>query len=257
MGSFHSGTIGTVLDAAGGSVKRARLRVKQTSKGFGSGDTGFVFTLATGVKLSDFEVTLFRDQNFTNNSEPGQPVIAITPISVDGATKTLIQIKGETSGFTFTNTCATIIAAFNAHPIASSFATASSSGTPGTNVPSGVDTTHGLFRLVTAKPANAETMADTTLVRAVAKVFCPRGSLMPDIELRGYAAYGVTATVTNMADTTGVTAHETITAPIEPMQIATPWVPAGEYRKFLVYTNIGGTDGEYFIWDVVIQTKAP
>jgi hypothetical protein len=257
MGSFHSGTIGTVLDSSGGSVKRARFRVKQTSKAFGSGNTGFVFTPVTGIAPNSFEVVLRRDQNFTNSSEPGQPVIAVTPIIVNGGFKTLIQIKGETSGFTFTTTCAAIIAAFNAHPIASSFATASSSGTPGSNVPTGIGTTHPTFRIQTTKPADAETMDDTTLVRAVAKIYLPRGASMPNIDLRGYGSYGVSGTATSMASTSSPNPRNSISAPLEPFQIATPWVPAGEYRKFQHYINVGGTEGDYFVWDAIIQSKAP
>jgi hypothetical protein len=257
MGSFHSGAISTVQDSLGGSVRRARVRIKQTSKGFGTGDTGFIFTPATGVSLNSFEVVLRRDANFTNLSEPGQPIIAITPIIVDGGMKTLIQIKGETAGNTFTTTCAQIIAAFNAHPIASSFATASSSGTPGSNIPTGFSSTYPFFRLTTNKPTVSETMSDTTLVRAVAKIQSPRGALLPNIELRGYAAYGVTATVTNLASTSSAAVITSISGPLVPIQIATPWVAASEFRRFQVFVNVGGTDGDYFIWDAQIQTKAP
>jgi hypothetical protein len=255
-GVTHS--IDTVLNSTGGATKRLRMRLKQTSKTIGSGDTGFTFTPATGVSLDSFEVVLRRDQNFTNSSAPGQPSIAVVPANTDACPKAIIIVKGETSGFTFTTTCATIIAALNAHPIASALFTTASTGTPGSNVPPTSATTFGTARLMTVEPASAETMADTDLVRGVVTLYSPIGALMPYLQLRARDSYGTAGGgAVTRASTPQIVTQSAIGGPLVPVTLYTPWVAASTFRKYSVYIYMGGTNGDYFAWDAIVQRRTP
>jgi lysophospholipase L1-like esterase len=256
IGVTHS--IGTVLDAQGGATKRLRIRLKQTSKAIGSGDTGFSFTPATGVSLDAFEVVLRRDQSFTNSSVPGQPSIAVVPANTDACPKTIIIVKTETTGFTATNTCSTIISALNAHPIASALFTTASTGTPGSNVPTAAGTTFGTARLNTVVPGVSETMADTDEVRGVVTMYAPIGALVPYLQLRGYDSYGTAGGGgTTRASTPQVVTQSAIGGPLVPVTLYTPWVVASTFRRYFIYLYMGGTNGDYFAWDAIVQRRTP